>query len=238
MSLLSGTYPANLKTARVVPIYKKGDHALFENYRPISILSWLSKVIERLVFNRLIDFFDNNNLLSNNQYGFRPGHSTEMALLSTTNKLYNALNNNKSCVGNFLDLSKAFDTINHEILLHKLTLYGVRGIARDWFYSYLSNRSQFVNYNGVTSDLCNIDCGVPQGSILGPLLFIIYTNDICQVSNKSTVVLFADDTNIFYKGTDPQTLHETILSDLNLYVDWFGANKLSLNSGKTDIWSR
>lgn len=126
------------------------------------------------MFNRLIDFFDNNNLLSNNQYGFRPGHSTEMALLATTNKLHNALHNSESCAGIFLDLSKAFDTINHEVLLHKLTLHGMRGIARDWFYSYLSDRSQFVNYNDVTSDLCNTDCGVPQGSILGPSFYYLY----------------------------------------------------------------
>ena len=234
LSFITGIFPNRLKIAKVVPIYKKDDPHVYENYRPISILPCISKIIERLMFNRIIAFLDKHNILFDDQYGFRPGHSTELALISAINKLYKALEQKDSAVGIFLDLSKAFDTIDHHILLYKLSFYGIRGNALDWFYSYLSNRYQYVYYNNCSSDLSRVKCGVPQGSILGPLLFILYTNDISNVSSKSSLILFADDTNIFYHGSNAYELQDIICSDLLCYHDWFCANKLSLNAAKTN----
>ena len=223
-----------LKIAKVIPIFKKDNAGLYENYRPISVLPCISKILERLMFNRLINFLDHFNILSEDQYGFRPGHSTELALISATNKLYKALDGKNSAVGVFLDLSKAFDTIDHNILLDKLAFYGIRGITLTWFQNYLCNRQQFVYYNNCSSDIDFIKCGVPQGSILGPLLFIIYTNDICNVSTESSLILFADDTNIFYEGNDTHNLRNIVCSDLTKYYDWFCANRLSINTNKTN----
>ena len=234
LSFTTGVFPNKLKIAKVIPIFKKDEPNLYENYRPISVLPCLSKIIERLMFNRIIGFIDKHNVLFEDQYGFRPGHSTELALISATNKLYKALDKKDSAVGVFLDLSKAFDTIDHQILLNKLSFYGIRGNTLAWFHSYLCNRHQFVYYNNCSSDLYNVKCGVPQGSILGPLLFIIYMNDISNVSTESSLILFADDTNIFYQGSDTRELQNTVCSDLSKFYDWFSANKLSLNISKTN----
>ena len=144
-------------------------------------------------------------------------------------KIANALDNNKVTLGLFIDLSKTFDTVNHEILLDKLEHYGVRGIALQWFKSYLSCRNQFVQYNGYNSSSLDIACGVPQGSILGPLLFLVYINDLCNVSKVLELILFADDTNIFYLHTDASCLMEVVNLELKKITCWFYTNKLSIN---------
>ncbi|PIK47139.1 putative RNA-directed DNA polymerase from mobile element jockey-like [Apostichopus japonicus] len=150
------------------------------------------------MFNRIYDFTCKYNILCNQQYGFRPGHSTELALADAIDRLYTNLDNDNTCIGVFLDLSKAFDTINHSILLSKLSFYGIRGTTLNWLDSYITNRLQYTTYKNSNSGLGEIACGVPQGSVLGPLLFIIYVNDICHVSNIAHTVLFADDTNLFF----------------------------------------
>ena len=235
LSLNVGIFPEKLKIAKVVPIYKKGDQNQFVNYRPVSVLSCFSKILERLMFNRVQTFLTKHNVLTNSQYGFRPGHSTELALIEAVEKLRSSIDNNNTCIGVFLDLSKAFDTIDHGILLQKLERYGIRGICLNWFKSYLSDRLQFTSFNNVESNFQTVRCGVPQGSILGPLLFIIYMNDITMISKKAEVVLFADDTNIFFTGNDPYELESSVVNELSLFSDWFMANKLSLNISKTNF---
>ena len=186
-SLSTGKVPDSLKIAKVIPIHKKDDKEIFSNYRPVSVLPCFSKILERLIFNRCIEFIENNNILNAKQFGFRAHHSTDMAIMQLVDKINNAVEKNETTIGVYLDLSKAFDTIDHDILLHKLDYYGFRGIVLDWFRDYLSNRTQYVSYNDNKSDLKTILCGVPQGSILGPLLFILYINDI---TNTSTLLDF------------------------------------------------
>ena len=234
LSLTTGKVPEQLKTAKVIPIYKKDDASVFSNYRPVSVLPCLSKVLERLVFNRCIEFIDNNNLLNEKQFGFRAKHSTYMAIMQLIDKVNNAVERNKTTLGVYLDLSKAFDTIDHTILLYKLEHYGFRGVVKDWFTDYLNNRKQFVSYNGTKSEHKTILCGVPQGSILGPLLFIIYINDITNTSTILDFLLFADDTTILYSSdhiVDELSVVNKELSEVN---NWFKANKLSINASKTN----
>ena len=173
-------------------------------------------------------------ILSCNQYGFRKNHATAYALIQLYDKLSNAIDQGKVTLGLFIDLSKAFDTVNHDILLAKLEFYGVRGIALQWFQSYLSGRSLFVQYNGYKSSLKYVECGVPQGSILGPLLFLLYINDLCNVSKVLDFILFADDTNIFFSHKDPIFLMELVNTELQKLSGWFQANKLSINVKKSN----
>ena len=151
-----------MKIARVIPLFKSGDKSLFTNYRPISVLPVFSKFLERIVYNRLINFLNKYDILCRNQYGFRENYSTAQALIQLYDKISNALDNKRVTLGLFIDLSKAFDTVNHEVLLDKLEHHGVRGIALQWFKCYLSCRKQFVQYNGYNSSSLDITCGVPQ----------------------------------------------------------------------------
>ena len=200
--------------AKVIPIYKNENPELFANYRPISILPSISKILERLMYNRLYNFLAEHNIISKKQYGFRENYSTYMAIIDLVDNISNNIDIKKHSIGIFLDLSKAFDTIDLQILLHKLQRYGVRRIACDWFKSYLDNRVQYVSYNTKDSDYMKIMCGVPQGSIFGPLLFILYINDIVKVSTVLNPVLFADDTRPFHAHTDFDTLIEEINEEL------------------------
>ena len=234
LSLSTGTVPHNMKTAEVIPIYKKSDSNLFSNYRPVSLLPSFSKILERLVFDRCVSYLDTHEILNDKQFGFRPKHSTYMAIAQLVDKINTAVEKNETTIGVFLDLSKAFDTIDHNILLHKLEHYGFRGIVLDWFKSYLSSRNQYVSYNNCKSDLREIVCGVPQGSILGPLLFILYVNDITNASNVLDFLLFADDTTIVYSHKDINSKTDVVNKELNEVSNWFKANKLSVNASKTN----
>ena len=234
-SFYSGTVPDQFKVARVVPIHKKGSTRLVSNYRPISLLSIFNKLIEKLMYNRIISFLEKFSILYNNQFGFRSKHSTTQALLLLTDKIQRSIDRGMFCSGIFLDLCKAFDTVNHRILLTKLEYYGIRGVSNDWFASYLSNRRQFVSLNGINSDYQTITCGVPQGSVLGPLLFLLYINDMPKCSNILEFHLFADDTNLFLNNPNIINLETDLNTELEKVSQWLYANKLSLNIDKTSF---
>ena len=233
LSLLEGVFPDELKKANVIPLFKSGDPMTFSNYRPVSLLPVLSKVFEKVMYARLLDFLKEHKLLFKYQFGFREHHSTYMALMVLMDKLIKSLENGEYVVGVFLDFSKAFDTVDHAILLMKLSHYGVRGPALEWFVSYLRNRTQYVTYNGHSSEVKRITCGVPQGSILGPLLFLIYINDLYRVCSHTMPILFADDSNLFSNNSDLHAIENMLNQELADISGWLKANKLSLNVKKT-----
>ena len=201
-SFQSGIFPDKLKIAKVIPLFKKENPELPSKYRPISLLPIFSKIFEKLMYRRLYRFLQLNNILYSLQFGFQENHSVDHALVSLTEAVRYTLDNKRFGCGIFIDLQKAFDTVNHKILLSKLEHYGVRGCALEWFRSYLSDRKQYVSVNGSNSNLLSITCGVPQGSVLGPLLFLIYINDLPNASKKLKFYLFADDTNIYCESKD------------------------------------
>ena len=200
MSFENGTFPSLMKIAKVVPIFKKGDKQMVSNYRPVSLLPLFSKLLEKLFSVRLLDYIKKNDILYRGQYGFREKCSTQDAITDLVENITRAIDNNEFTIGIFIDLSKAFDTIDHQLLLRKLKYYGVRGIVNKWIKCYLSNRFQFVTNNNVNSSKEKIVCGVPQGSILGPILFLIYINDLYKVSTVMRFIIFADDTNMLLSG--------------------------------------
>ena len=234
-SLSNGIFPNNMKIAKVIPLFKSGENDIFTNYRPVSLLSQFSKILEKLVDRRLDSFFDKHKILVEQQYGFRKARSTSMAITQLIEDITNANEEKKFTAGVFIDLKKAFDTIDHSLLLKKLDHYGVRGVSNDWLRSYLSDRKQYVSFNSLKSDLMSISCGVPQGSILGPKLFILYINDICNVSKLLQFVLFADDTNIFCSDVNILDLCKNVSLELDKLNIWFAVNKLSLNVSKTNF---
>jgi hypothetical protein len=187
------------------------------------------------MYNRLTSFLTEYNILTDKQFGFREQHSTYMALLSLIDKITNELDTRNFSLGIFIDLSKAFDTLDHNILLNKLVHYGIRGVANDWFRSYLSDRLQFVSIGSASSNKRIIKCGVPQGSILGPLLFITYINDIVNVTNLASLILYADDTNMFLTNSDIDELARNANTELAKLSKWFTANRLSFNIKKTNF---
>ena len=233
LSLTEGVFPDDLKLTNVIPLFKADDSMLFNNYRPVSILCVISKVFEKIMFNRLQKFLNDFNILYKNQFGFRRNHSTHMAHIVLMDKIVHALENGECVIGLYLDFSKAFDTVNHAILLNKLEHYGIRVNALSWFKSYLTNRRQFVTYNDIKSAKKIMSCGVPQGSILGPLLFLIYINDLANVCVHTLPILFADDTNLFISGKNLNDMAVLINHELEEISTWLKATRLSLNVKKT-----
>ena len=228
-----GYFPDELKVAKVIPLYKnKGNIEDIGNYRPISMLSVFSKLFEKLIHKRMTDYLTENEIINNSQYGFRAAHSTLHALVNATENLYKSLDKNLHTLGIFIDFSKAFDTINHDILCSKLENYGIHGNMLKLIKNYLSNRTQYVNYGGNNSSQLPILHGIPQGSVLGPLRFILFLNDIVNLSGLAQFVLFADDANIFVSHINRSSLYQlsnTILSEIYNYCC---ANKLIINFDK------
>ena len=222
-----------MKIAKVIPIYKKGDHALPCNYRPISLLSVFNKLLERLICKQLLHFLERYELLYSFQYGYRKLHSTTLALIELTDSIRRLIDSKHIVFSLFIDFTKAFDTVDHEILLTKLAHYGVRGHANSFFKSYLCNRSQYIAINGVKSSTQNITCGVPQGSVLGPILFLIYVNDLHRCLGDSITRMFADDTNLTLYHKNNTELKKISISKTKALMKWCDCNKLTINWNKT-----
>ena len=231
-----GHFPDALKTAKIIPLHKGDSVLTVSNYRPISLLPIFSKIIERMIYNQFIDYIEKNNILDHLQFGFQKNKSTEHAISSIISSITGASAEKKSSYCIFLDFAKAFDTVNHKILIEKLRFYGVKDQTLALFDSYLSNRQQCVEVNGVMSDMGIIQHGVPQGSILGPLLFLLYINDISKSSDILKFFLFADDTTVFYSADPTDKNTEAILNtELEKVSCWLAANKLSLNVKKSNF---
>ena len=245
-SILTGIYPNDWKTAKVTPLFKKGIKSDPNNYRqepimmgscyrPISVIPIISKVFERIVYNQLFHYLDDNKLLLGCQSGFRSLHSTLTALLEATNAWSVNIDNGLLNGVVFIDLTKAFDTIDHEIILRKMSYLGVDQAAIKWFSSYLSGRTQRCNVSGKLSSARTLSCGVPQGSILGPLLFLIYINDLPNSLRGAVPRMFADDTNLTLSAKTLTELKLALTPELNNLSCWLKANKLSLNVAKTEL---
>ena len=236
MSFNTGIYIDKLKVSQVIPVYKgKGNNLNCCNYRPISLLSNIDKIVEKLMHKRLYSFLSKNKIIYNLQFGFRKNHSTTHALIYLTENIRKALDENSYCSGVFVDLQKAFDTVDHNILLYKLNHYGVRGVENNWFRSYLSNRKQFVCINGTDSEETFVQYGVPQGSVLGPLLFLLYINDLNRALKYCNTIHFADDTSLLLKNKSLKKMKKYLNRDLINLSNWLAANNISLNASKTEL---
>ena len=226
-SLRSGVFPSELKLARVVPIFKAGDSSALTNYRPISGLTFFAKVFEKVVYNKILDFISDHKVLYDHQYGFRKGRSTQHAIITIVDRITKSQDMGDIVKAILIDPNKAFDTVDPKILLRKLYAYGIRGNMLKWFESYLSHRTQYVVFDGEKSDTNSVKCGVPQRSIIGPRLFILSVNDICNVSPLPFKVIFVDDTCVLLSGNNLNTLVALMNTELISINNWFKANKLS-----------
>ena len=236
--LLTGIFPSLLKIAKVKPLFKRGDVSQLNNYRPISLLPTISKVFERIIYSQLYAYFNENNLLTEQQYGFRAQHSTELASVKLVDNIIKEMDDAHGVntpVAIYCDLSKAFDCLNFDIFLAKMEYYGVSGTPLALIKSYLTNRYQYVHFESCKSDLLEIKTGIPQGSILGPLFFSILINDIVNSSSKLSFLMYADDTTIYFNLEDFSSLNREyeINRELEKVNTWFQLNKLTLNVEKT-----
>ena len=222
--MLSGIFPDDWKCARVTPLFKQGEASDLNNYRPISVISVIAKVFERIVYDQSYNFLSNEDIISTHQSGFRSSHSTLTALLEATDNWAFKIDRGNVNAVVFLDLKKAFDTVDHDILLSKMNLYEIQGIALDWFRSYLTNRTQRCLVNGSLSRICSLECGVPQGTILGPLLFLIYINDLPNCLTSCQSRMYADDTHITYADVDGNSIQLNLNRHLGNLNKWLISN--------------
>ena len=217
-----------------MPAFKKDSKLDYSNYCAISLLSNIEKILERLMYKRLYTFLNNNNIVYNLQFRLRKQYSTSHALINISENIRKALDDGKIGCGVFVDLQKAFDTVNHQILLAKLN-HGIDGFSNDWFKSYLSSHDQYVSINGSDGGLTTMNCSIPQGSVLAPLLFLLYINNLNQVIKFCKVHHFADDTNFLCLSKSIKKLNKLVNADLKHLVNWLNANKISLNIKKTEM---
>ena len=232
-SITQGKFPQCFKHAKVIPIYKKGPKHEISNYRPISLLNTFSKIFEKLMKCKLNNFLHSKSVITSDQFGFRQGVNTFTALSTFSEKIYEALDQKKSFLSIFIDFQKAFDTVRHDILLQKLHYYGIRGVIHDWFTDYLSNRTQSTNILDHYSTPRKICYGIPQGSVLGPILFLIYINDLPHVFKNFQTILFADDSTLYLSGNDPTALIYEANAELDNFYKWCVSNRLTVNENKT-----
>ena len=233
-SLEKGIFPDIWKLARVTPIFKSGSKKDVKNYRPISVISIFSRMLERIVHDQIFDFLLENNVITKNQSAFRKRYSTITSLIGSADHWYENIDNKKLNLTIFLDLKKAFDTVDHKILVEKLRRYGMRDTAGNWFQSYLDQRTQFCAANGRKSMAREVTCGIPQGSCLGPLLFVIYLNDLENCLKFSKASIYADDTNVTIASEDIEKLVFEAQQELLNLSEWMRINKLSPNPAKTE----
>ena len=231
----TGEFPTLIKMAKVTPIHKKESKLDHLNYRPISLLSVFSKIYEKCIYTRIYHYLDQNNLIYSKQFGFRANYSTNHAIISLTEYIRRKVDAGEYVCGVFVDLEKAFDTVHHDILCDKLKAYGLRGNVNNLLKSYLGGRKQYVSINGIDSKVKDVTCGVPQGSSLGPLLFLIYINDFRACLSETSCGHFADDTFIIFSSKTPKTIETIVNTELKSVVTWLRLNKLSLNAGKTEL---
>ena len=234
-SLHSGIIPSQWKCARVTPIYKGGDKTCIENYRPISVIPILAKVMEKVVYKQLSQYLTENNILSDCQSGFRPMYSTQTALLNVTDKWMRLIDSGNIVGLVMIDLKKAFDTVDHCILLEKLEMYGFCQTTLNWFRNYFEDRKQFTSITGYISDEESVTCGVPQGSLLGPLLFSLFVNDMPGIVKSCDLALYADDTCLFTSSRDPKEIAKRANEDLSILSKWLKDNKLMVNPKKCEV---
>ena len=232
LSVTTGVFPAKLKTSKTIPIFKAGDRLSCDNYRPISLLSTISKILDKIVANSLVNHLELNNLLYENQFGFLRNRSTIHNVTKLTNRISRDINEKKFVIGIFLDLKKAFDCVSHDILLAKLQKMGINDLALDWFTDYLSNRYQYTDIGGFKSTEKIIDISILQGSILGPILFLCFINDL-HLSTNLLTLLFADDTVGLDSDHDLATLIDRVNIEIQKLANWFRANKMAVNVSKT-----
>ena len=239
-SIQEGVFPEEMKKADVIPLFKSKEKFLVNNYRPISLLVTISKLLEKIVYTRTYSFLCDTDQLYQSQYGFRSGFSCENAICELVGRIAKHKEQKESTIGVFIDLSNAFDTLNHSMLLSKMEKYGIRGPILDWYRSYLNNRYMRVKCpSDITGQMTyssyqKLDYGTLQGSCLGPLLFLIYINDLHQSVEYCSMILFADDTTLIHGNKSLRYLKWMIEEDLSRMTDWFNANLLTINLGKTE----
>ena len=228
LSLQRGVIPDDLKLARINPIFKgKGDISNMSNYRPISVISYLGKILEKSVKHQLVQYLNRFGFITNYQMAYMKERSTQMVINFISNNVLNNINNGLYTCTCLIDLSKCFDCVHHEILLNKLNKYGINDRELAWFRSYLNNRKQVVSYNNISSSACNINIGVPQGTVLGPMLFLIYMNELPNILPKDHCIMYADDNTLFSSSKNFSEANTKLQNIVSKTVDWIDKNRFN-----------